>query len=227
MPPSAWVALADAGALARWAVAGKTMPARLLAELHAEAPELGESDVALMPPATPDQLQKAVVPALRRDPAFARAPEWDGVPVETGALARRQAHPLVQALRARDGNTAATRMVARLVDLALVLGQLAAGIAPPREARAVRGLTLGAGEGLATAETARGLLLHRARLVDGKVAAYDIVAPTEWNFHPRGALAQGLARIRARDEGALVRAARIAVQALDPCVACRVEVADA
>ncbi len=97
-------------------------------------------------------------------------------------------------------------MVARLVDLALLLGQLAAGIAPTREARAVRGLALGAGEGLAVAETARGLLLHRARVVDGKVADYDIVAPTEWNFHPRGALARrasrGLSGPRRRRAGA-------------------------
>ncbi|MBK6630066.1 MAG: nickel-dependent hydrogenase large subunit [Betaproteobacteria bacterium] len=36
-------------------------------------------------------------------------------------------------------------------------------------------------------ETARGTLLHQVTLAGDHVAHYRIVAPTEWNFHPRGA----------------------------------------
>jgi coenzyme F420-reducing hydrogenase alpha subunit len=161
---------------------------------------------------------------MDRDATFARAPVWDGVPVETGALARQQAHPLVAALRARDGNVVSTRMVARLTELAALLLRLRSDPMSPGEPPAVRGFALGEGEGLAAVETARGLLLHRVRLAKGSVAAYAIVAPTEWNFHPAGALARGLARLTARSEHALMRHVRIAVQALDPCVACHVEV---
>ena len=88
-------------------------------------------------------------------------------------------------------------------------------------------MTLGEGDGLAAVQTARGLLLHRVRLADGRVADYQIVAPTEWNFHPEGALVRGLVGIEARDDAGLVRSAQLVVQALDPCVACRVEVGHA
>ena len=76
-------------------------------------------------------------------------------------------------------------------------------------------------------QTARGLLLHRATVTEGRVAGYQIVAPTEWNFHPQGALVRGLEGAAATDAMALERDARLIVQALDPCVACRVEVAGA
>ncbi len=227
MEPAAWLALSDAMALERWTASRATLPACLLGELLAHAPRLGASDIGLMPPATPEALAAALAPALERDPAFARAPHWNGVAVETGALARQQAHPLVAALRARDGNTAAVRMVARLVELAALLSRLHAGDVPTDDAPAVRSIALADGVGLAAADTARGLLVHRARIAAGRIAAYDIVAPTEWNFHPEGPLARGLAALAAADEAELVRSTRIAVHALDPCVACRVEVAHA
>jgi coenzyme F420-reducing hydrogenase alpha subunit len=225
MAPAAWLALADPAALDAWTARGATLPARLLRELYAEAPELGASDVALMPPATRAALLALIVPWLRADRAYARAPTWEGDPVETGALARQQAHPLVAALRARDGNVVATRMVARLTELAALLERLRHAVT--HHGDAVRGHALDEGEGLAAVETARGLLLHRVRLAAGRVAEYDIVAPTEWNFHPEGALARGLERLAADSEQALVRRVRIAVQALDPCVACQVEIGHA
>ena len=82
-------------------------------------------------------------------------------------------------------------------------------------------------EGLGAVQTARGLLLHRVCLWDGRVAHYQIVAPTEWNFHPDGALVRGLRTIVADDSETLEQKARLAVQALDPCVAFRIEVGHA
>ncbi len=64
---------------------------------------------------------------------------------------------------------------------------------------------------------ARGLLLHWVALEpDGSVADYRVLAPTEWNFHPGGALARTLAALPA-DAG---DAARTLAAAFDPCVAC-------
>jgi Ni,Fe-hydrogenase I large subunit len=199
----------------------------LLAGLDTFPADLGRSDVPRMPEPDAAALLANVIPAMRRDPAFGRAPDWSGSPVETGALARAEAHPLVASALHRDGNTIRTRIVARLVELAeLVVGlgdEIA--VAPPRPW--VRALPLGPNEGLGAVQTARGLLLHRARVTDGVVVGYDIVAPTEWNFHPRGALVRGLEALAAPTEGILVRCAQLAVQALDPCVACNVEVGDA
>jgi coenzyme F420-reducing hydrogenase alpha subunit len=78
------------------------------------------------------------------------------------------------------------------------------------------------GEGLAQVEAARGVLVHWLRLEGGSVAGHRILAPTEWNFHPQGALAQGLAGLPAGS--GLAGLARLLVDAVDPCVACHVEV---
>jgi hypothetical protein len=52
-----------------------------------------------------------------------------------------------------------------------------------------------------------------------RVADARVLAPTEWNVHPQGHLAQALARLDPTDAAA---AARLAV-AFDPCVAFEVE----
>jgi Ni,Fe-hydrogenase I large subunit len=164
---------------------------------------------------------------MRDDPDFASAPTWAGTPVETGALARMRDHPAVMDCERKLGRTAATRLVARMLEIALSLKELAGEVAPDVVYPPVQGIGLGAGSGLGAVETARGLLLHRVSVRDECVVDYQIVAPTEWNFHPAGVLVQGLSGIEANDRAALLRRARLDVHTLDPCVACRVEVADA
>jgi Ni,Fe-hydrogenase I large subunit len=86
---------------------------------------------------------------------------------------------------------------------------------------------LPSGGAAAWVENARGLLIHLVRFEDERAATYRIVAPTEWNFHPEGAMAAALVGSPAPDPGTLtLRAVRIA-HSLDPCVACRVEIDDA
>ena len=64
-----------------------------------------------------------------------------------------------------------------------------------------------------------GLLVHIVRIneatPDAPVARCMVIAPTEWNFHPRGVAARALAD-RPGDHALLV-------MALDPCVGYRVE----
>ncbi|HSC97800.1 MAG TPA: nickel-dependent hydrogenase large subunit, partial [Casimicrobiaceae bacterium] len=225
--PAAWHALRDADDLCAWADAGATMPARLLGVLFDTMPQLARSDVALMPLSDREALMRAIVPALDRQPEFSRAPTWEGTPVETGALARMRSHPLVAAVAARNGNSVATRMVARLAELAMLLLDLADASLDERPTSWVHSLALASGEGLGAVQTARGLLLHRVRLADGRVAHYQIIAPTEWNFHPDGALVRGLRGLVGDDREMLGQAARLAVQALDPCVACTIEIGHA
>lgn len=226
MAPAAWLSLGEGTGLQAWAERGATLPAKLLGELLQAMPEVGRSDVALMPPTAPETLVAAIVPAMD-EPQFARTPTWNGAPVETGALARMCSQPLVAAQVARHGNAVATRMVARLVELAMTLEELAGSPGTEPATARIQTLPLGSGEGLAAVQTARGLLLHRARLADGQVMDYQIVAPTEWNFHPDGALVRGLSGLAVDDEPALELRARVAVQALDPCVGCRIEVGHA
>jgi Ni,Fe-hydrogenase I large subunit len=161
-----------------------------------------------------------LVREMDADEAFERAPHWQGAPAETGAMARASVEPLVDAALAPHRGSALARCLARLAELA----SLAAG----RRTGRVGAMRVGAGDGVGWVETARGLLVHRVREgAEGRVAAWRIVAPTEWNFHPRGALAAGLARAAFGDASSAARSARWLVQALDPCVAARVEVAHA
>jgi len=66
---------------------------------------------------------------------------------------------------------------------------------------------------------ARGLLLHWVKVdAAGAVQDYRVLAPTEWNFHPQGALAQAVAALPAE----AVTTARTLAAAYDPCVLCTV-----
>jgi len=223
LEPAAWLdAASDPAAFDHWRNTAGTMPARALALLAATAPGLGRSDTALMPGLDDAAWWSTVVPALLRDPLFSQEPTWGGLPVETGALSRWHEQPLVAALIARDGHAASTRFAARLVELAVLLRDLpTAGCA---SVEWVRSWPLGAGVGLAAVQTARGLLLHQARLADGRIHDYRIVAPTEWNFHPQGALYSGIVGTEAPDEDTLVARTGLAVHALDPCVGFRIQV---
>ena len=85
----------------------------------------------------------------------------------------------------------------------------------------------GHGSGRAAVAPAPGPLLHHVTLTRDQVAHYRIVAPTEWNFHPRGAFVRGLLGCPAKSETEARGAAGLLAHALDPCVAYEVSVARA
>ena len=147
-------------------------------------------------------------PALSED--FAQAPTWRRQPAETGPLAR--AHPAPE-----GGVGTRSRVLARARELQAYLqgnpGHLGRASAVP----------LARGAGRAAVETARGMLLHEAELENGRVTRYVIVAPTEWNFHPQGPLAQAAGWPAASGEAMQRRRIERMVLALDPCVPWEVE----
>ncbi len=219
-PADAFAQLGDTAALRRWVGAGEAVAPRLLAQVigrgHAG---LGGSGVDVLP-----ELDAAALGArLAADDAdaFVAAPQWAGVPRETGALERQRDAPLVAALRADYGNALLTRLVARLTELAVTLDRIGWLVERLGAAPAAAGGRLD-GSGVAQVEAARGRLVHWVRLSDGLVGDYRILAPTEWNFHPEGALAVGLSGLPA--DAQLEPLARLLVDAIDPCVESRVEV---
>lgn len=113
------------------------------------------------------------------------------------------------------------RLAASAETLAGLPGQIADALAQvtPTEARIP---PRSSGEGAATVETARGPLTHRVRVDDGIVTDCETDAPTEANFAPGGPVVTGLTG-QALDPVA----AELHVFAIDPCVACSVEVQDA
>jgi Ni,Fe-hydrogenase I large subunit len=141
-------------------------------------------------------------------------PTLAGQAAETGVLARQAGAPLVADLLAA-GKRVAARIAARHAELDFLARGL---LAPDLLNGWLDAAPLGEGVGLARVETARGLLLHLMQVKDGRVAAYVIVAPTEWNFHPQGAFVGEIVGSPAatRDEAEML-ARRLAL-ALDPCV---------
>lgn len=219
----AWYEDEHVAAFEIWIARALTPAARLVALVQRDGARHGAprdaDEVPLLPPF--EGVAPRLLRALEDEPQFERAPHLSGRPAETGAAARLAAHPLVAALDKAYGRSVLTRLAARITELA----RLAAGAPAPRPLLGQR--SLGPGRGFGWVETARGLLLHWIELAGDAIARYRIVAPTEWNFHPRGALVAGLEGTTVASERELRRRAEWLVQALDPCVAFRLEISHA
>jgi Ni,Fe-hydrogenase I large subunit len=73
-------------------------------------------------------------------------------------------------------------------------------------------------------EASRGRLIHRVALEGERISRYQILAPTEWNFHPQGVLARGLAGLDVKDPGKFRWQAGLLINTIDPCVGYDLEV---
>jgi hypothetical protein len=211
---------ADPAMFAAWEATADAPAARLLRLLRAVP--LGSGGTALLPHMT-EALLRAIGDAIGRDPAFSRRPLHGGAPAECGARARVAEHPLLRALGTRTSR-AYQRILARWLELAGIPERLARLLDGETAPPCVQGIALAPGSGIAGVETARGLLVHAVKLAGDRVAEYRIVAPTEWNFHPAGALPADLADVPAAAPREVEQRAGLAVQSLDPCVRYAVEV---
>ena len=158
---------------------------------------------------------RVLADCLVRQPGFTRQPLWRGQCAETGPWTRlRQATPEVI-------NTPWLRLGSRLAELV----RLALPDEPGRSGASW--LTMGSmatarREGLAWVEMARGLLVHHVQLDgtgdDSRVASCQVLAPTEWNFHPQGAVAQALEQLPTPSMSGVCREVDLLFSAYDPCV---------
>jgi hydrogenase large subunit len=159
--------------------------------------------------------------------SWCKAPRLAGQGMEVGALARQvvDGHPLARALA---GGGVLARVAGRLLELARTQGlmeALVAGIVPGADYMA-QGALPRDGEGAGLVEAARGALGHWLRIEGGRVASYQIIAPTTWNFSPRdaggvpGPLEAALVGLPVDGPGAL--AVQHVVRSFDPCMVCTV-----
>jgi hydrogenase large subunit len=161
-----------------------------------------------------------------------KAPRLAGQVVECGAVARQLAagQPLVVDAVRRCGGSVYTRVLARLLELARVVPLMESWLRALRPGEhwceAVHVPDEGAGVGLA--EAARGSLGHWLSVERGRIARYQIVAPTSWNFSPRdaagtpGALEAALEGTPVRPGEATPVAVQHVVRSFDPCMVCTV-----
>ncbi|WP_198674602.1 hypothetical protein [Rhodoferax ferrireducens] len=158
---------------------------------------------------------RVLADCLVRQPGFTRQPLWRGQCAETGPWTRlRQATPEVI-------NTPWLRLGARLAELVRL------ALADEAGRSGASWLTMGSmatarREGLAWVEMARGLLVHHVQLDgtgdDARVVSCQVLAPTEWNFHPQGAVAQALEQLPTPSTSGICREVDLLFSAYDPCV---------
>ena len=158
---------------------------------------------------------------------FMAEPDVDGQACETSALTRQWGNPVLRVWREEYGSGLLTQLMARVVDMLecwLRLRSATGTDLPIGTTRSLSGVEGNIGQGISLLPTARGLLAHRVVQQNGIILAYQIVAPTEWNFHPHGSLQNMLATLKGKDEADLTQQARILITALDPCVDYQLEI---
>lgn len=163
---------------------------------------------------------------------WCKAPRWRGRVLECGALARQvvAAHPLIRDMVEKTGGNVTSRVVARLLEISRVIPAMESWVKSlsPGEPFCVQGSMPDNAKGIGMVEAARGALGHWLVVKEGKIANYQIVAPTTWNFSPRdrdgipGALEQALVGVPVGEHERVPLAVQHVVRSFDPCMVCTV-----
>jgi len=121
--------------------------------------------------------------------SWCKAPRLNGNVMEVGAIARQMVHghPLIFDLVKSFGGNVESRIIARLLELALVIPQMESWVKQlkPGEPFCINSNLPIEGQGVGLVEAARGSLGHWLKIKNGKILNYQIIAPTTWNFSPR------------------------------------------
>lgn len=173
-------------------------------------------------------------PNIDHDSAYSwcKAPRLGGRVVEVGAIARQAVagHSLIRDFVARGGGNVLSRIVARIVEIGLVVQAMEGWIAAlnPDDPFCVHAPLPEDGVGTGLAEAARGSLGHWLTVKGGRIASYQIIAPTTWNFSPRdrngtpGALEQALVGAPVGTGEREPVSVQHIVRSFDPCLVCTV-----
>lgn len=164
--------------------------------------------------------------------SWCKAPRLGGEVMEVGAIARQviSQHPLICDLVMRSGGNVHSRVVARLLEIALVVLAMERWVREidPGESFCGHGKVPQTADGVGLTEAARGSLGHWLRVRNGKIENYQIIAPTTWNFSPRdgggqpGALEKALVGAPVREGETEPVSVQHIVRSFDPCLVCTV-----
>jgi Ni,Fe-hydrogenase I large subunit len=232
MPLEKWLGIVNEEQLHQWQRQRDTVASRMLQKtmkIEMAMPTKNDSSGYMpnqyfLPELDPNGLHQCLNSDNAED--FIARPKWQGQTCETSSLSRQQNHPLVAKLLSTKGHGVSTRIVARLVELAglpvqceQLIGKLFS-LRRKQNATSTRRIT---GTGMAQVEAARGRLVHRVELNEGRAQRYQILAPTEWNFHPKGVAADLLKTLPATDRSSLLERADLLINSIDPCVSYQLE----
>uniref|UniRef100_A0A7J3ZKG8 Nickel-dependent hydrogenase large subunit n=1 Tax=Fervidicoccus fontis TaxID=683846 RepID=A0A7J3ZKG8_9CREN len=161
--------------------------------------------------------------------SWCKAPRYDGVPCEVGPLARMLISGYYKPL-SKHGASLLDRLLARLEETKVIMDSLGEMILDLRPgARVYNDYEVPrTAEGFGLWDAPRGALLHYVRIEDYKIARYQCVVPTTWNFSPRdergqrGPVEEALIGCPGSETDTL-NILRV-VRSFDPCSACAVHV---
>lgn len=213
-----WVQLQDVNDLKRWINGTDTVASRLMQQIQANGWEaVGSNAVTSLPDLPASDLN---VRFQQHDAdQFIERPQWQDACFETTPLSRQRHVPLIIDCLKTWGNGLLSRIVARMHELVDVVDRLHTtatdGAISSLESDQNK---LPAGVGIGQVEAARGRLVHRVVMENDRVKSYQILAPTEWNFHPEGVLAKALSTLKASDDKTLRQQAGLLINTIDPCV---------
>lgn len=214
-----WVEMNGREQLERWVSQSPTTPGNMIGKISAED-WAGLGAVASEPlPKLSDQFYLQHLSCVS-GMQFIAMPSVDGQSCESTPYTREISSPLIESLRTHYGDGLLARCLARLMELAKIPNRLRERL------QVLRGLNdlqvaqtdLPEGVGISQVEAARGRLVHLVQVSGDKVQGYKILAPTEWNFHPKGVVAKGLMQLRETDDELLKQKAIFLINAIDPCV---------
>ncbi len=206
MPPGQW--LTQAEQFTGWVAARQTIAAKLIDQII----QTGWSDAGACKSEALPSLTEETLHQTMQDADFIQQPQWSGHCCETTSLTRVDS-PLLQVLKQKYGNGLLVRLVARLTEIAHLSGRLEPDFLSDKQ----RLETAPVNPGIGQAEAARGQLLHRVELNGDIIDNYQILAPSEWNFHPQGVVTQALSALKG-DRDSVEKQARLLINAIDPCV---------
>jgi len=214
-PPNSWCQDGNIETLLSWAEKQSTTAMSSIASIFKnDWLSQGVSSCLQLPKLN----EQSLLTRLNDDDAhhFIQSPQWEGSCYETTVLSRQLSQPIIKSLNNEFGTCLITRWTARLAELAIIPQQLRSLLQQLKKARPSDTADSAATTELAQVEAARGLLVHRVTIENGLINQYQILAPTEWNFHPEGLIKQCLENINNSKQ--VENIAHLVVNSIDPCV---------
>lgn len=162
--------------------------------------------------------------------SWSKAPRYHGKPAETGPLAERiiASDPLFLDLPAGRRGSVFERQLARLVRPAAlipIMDQWLKEMLRQDSEFFHNYHTKKDGDGVGLIQAPRGALGHWMKIVDNKIANYQIITPTAWNLSPtdkndlKGPCEHALVGTRVADPDNPVEVEHV-IRSFDPCLVC-------
>ena len=203
-----WLEITSPNALFHWVNSTDTIAAQLIQYIQQQRwSDSGACESKALP-----VLDEHLLDAAMRKADFISQPKWSGSCCETTSLTRVDS-PLLDKLKLQYSNGLLVRIIARLTEIAQLAELLLSDKVDTRPSYKENDCKSGIGR----ISAARGELIHRVELTDGQISDYQILAPTEWNFHPDGVVKQALVGLQGNAEQIEIQA-RMLINAIDPCV---------